>query len=35
MIICYSTFNESYANMRERNCVAEKKTHWMQYDYKM
>ena len=34
MIICYSTFNESYANMG-RNCVAGKKTHWMHYDYKM
>ena len=35
MIICYSTFNEGYANMRGRNCVAGKKTHWMHYDYEM
>ena len=35
MIICYLTFNESYANMMGRNCVAGKKTHWMHYDYKI
>ena len=35
MIICYSTFNKSYVNMRGRNWVAGKKIHWMHYDYEI